>query len=166
MMRSPWMAAKRSGTASIAALTIVALSYATGAHGQDSTKPPQINCEAGFDTLRIAAFNFAGASGVTEEQGFEVVRINSPAGYHPPWRAQIGVTTPWHPAHPAVTLRTQRLQVTGVWTADSKVCGYSGAEKTVALAAEMKAGDKALTDASRAEVEQRRSRRSPLQAPH
>ncbi|MDH4981492.1 hypothetical protein [Hyphomicrobium sp. D-2] len=156
----------QSGAASIAALSVAALLAASGALAQDASKPPQIDCANGFDTLRIAAFNMAGASGSAEENGFEVVRINSPAGHTPPWRAELGFTTPWHPAHPAVTLRTLRLQVTGVWTADSKVCGYSGADKTAALAAEMKAGDKALTDASRDEVEQRNSQRSPLQSPH
>ncbi|KWT66862.1 hypothetical protein APY04_2269 [Hyphomicrobium sulfonivorans] len=160
------MAAMQSGAASVAALFLAALPDTGGALAQDASKPPQIDCASGFDTLRIAAFNIAGAAGSAEEDGFEIVRINSPAGQTPPWRAELGFTTPWHPAHPAVTLRTLRLQVTGVWTADSKVCGYSGADKTAALAAEMKAGDKALTDASRDEVEKRNSQRSPLQSPH
>jgi hypothetical protein len=59
-------------------------------------------------------------------------------------------------------MRTFRKQVTGVWTAQSKVCGYGNADQLMALMAEMKSGDKKLTDASRDEVERAKQSRSPL----
>ncbi len=52
-----------------------------------------------------------------------------------------------------------------VWRAESTVGGYGSSAQTSALADEMKTGDKALTDASRAEVERKKSSRSPLSPP-
>jgi len=133
----------------------------SAAHAQEAAAPPKIECEHGFEGLRAEARALAGAEAI-ESQGFEVVRVAQPGL----WRAEISFTTSWHPAHPAVALRTLRKQVTGVWTADSKVCGYGDQAQFSALVAEMKAGDKALTDASRDEVEQRKGARSPLAPPH
>jgi len=59
-------------------------------------------------------------------------------------------------------MRTLRKQVTGVWTADSKTCGYGNQQQFSNLVDDMKASDKALTEASRAEVERKKRERSPL----
>jgi hypothetical protein len=59
-------------------------------------------------------------------------------------------------------MRTFRKQVTGVWTAQSKSCGYGNQDQFAALVVQMKAGDKSLTDASRAEVERGKQSLSPL----
>jgi len=141
-------------------LTLSGLTGATlpfAAHAQEVTPPPKIECERGFEGLRADAKALAGAE-AAESQGFEVIRVAQPEL----WRAEISFTTSWHPAHPAVTLRTLRKQVTGVWTADSKVCGYGDQAQFSALVADMKAGDKALTDASRETAEREKAQRSPL----
>jgi nucleoid-associated protein YejK len=62
-------------------------------------------------------------------------------------------------------LRKFVKQVTGVWTAQSKACGYGDQSQYSTLLTEMKATDKALTDASRAEVEKKKKALSPLGAP-
>ena len=93
-----------------------------------------------------------------EDGGFDVVKLSLPDT----WRVEYAFTTRWHPAYPAVTLRTFRKQVTGVWTAQSKGCGYGDQGQFTALMADMKSGDKKLTDASRAEVERGKQSLSPL----
>jgi hypothetical protein len=123
--------------------------------------PPTIDCAVGFDGLKTAARSLPGAR-IAEDRGFEVVTLEAPDA----WRVEIAFTTSWHAAHPAATLRTLRKQVTGVWTADSKSCGYGDQAAFVTLVADMKAGDKALTDASRAEIEQRKQSQSPLAPAH
>ncbi len=97
-----------------------------------------------------------------EDGGFVTVKLAEPDV----WRVEYGFTTRWHPAYPAATMRTFRKQVTGVWTAQSKVCGYGSADQLSALMAEMKSGDKKLTDASRDEVERGKQSRSPLAPAH
>jgi len=149
------------GAGTIPVCLAVAAMLPLASLAQDTTTPPTIECEMGFETLRAEAKARPGAQ-AGESQGFEIVRLAQPEQ----WRAEISFTTSWHPAHPAVALRTLRKQVTGVWTADSKVCGYGDQAQFSALVAEMKAGDKALTDASRDEVEQRKGARSPLAPPH
>ena len=140
------------------ALCLAGLIGATAAGAQDAA--PTLECSRGFDALKTEAQSLPGAQ-AGEREGFEIVAQEAPGA----WRAEFFFTTGWHPAYPAVALRTQRKQVTGVWTADSKVCGYGSSAQTSALADEMKAGDKALTDASRAEVERKKSSRSPLSVP-
>ena len=44
-----------------------------------------------------------------QEGGYDIATLFLPDA----WRAQIAFTEPGHPAHPAVTLRTQRKQVDG-----------------------------------------------------
>ncbi|MCZ7596086.1 MAG: hypothetical protein M5U16_15235 [Hyphomicrobium sp.] len=66
------------------------------------------------------------------------------------------------PGISAVAMRTLRKQVTGVWTAESKACGYGDQAQFAGLVEDMKASDKQLTDASRAEVERRKQSQSPL----
>ena len=123
--------------------------------------PPTIDCAVGFEALRSAAQDLPGAER-REDGGFETLTLSQPDA----WRVEYGITTRWHPAYPAVTLRTFRKQVTGVWTAESKSCGYGDQGQFAALVENMKAGDKELTDASRAEVEREKTRRSPLTPPH
>jgi len=143
------------------AVCLAAATLPSASQAQQPATPPTIECEKGFESLHAEARALAGAE-AAESQGFEVIRVAQPEL----WRTEISFTTSWHPAHPAVALRTLRKQVTGVWTADSKVCGYGDQAQFSALVADMKAGDKALTDASRDEVEQRKGARSPLAPPH
>jgi hypothetical protein len=123
--------------------------------------PPTIDCVVGFEELRSAAQALPSAER-REDGGFETLTVSQPDT----WRVEYGVTTRWHPAYPAVTLRTFRKQVTGVWTAESKSCGYGDQGQFATLVENMKAGDKELTDASRAEVERQKASRSPLAPPH
>lgn len=123
-------------------------------------KPPTIDCAIGFDGLRTAAMALPGAQ-VSKVDGFETVTLARPEA----WRVEFFFTTGWHPAYPAVALRTQRKQVTGVWTSESKSCGYGDQAQFSALVDDMKAADKALTDASRAEVARKKRERSPLAPP-
>jgi hypothetical protein len=130
------------------------------AAAQESS-PPSIDCSLGFQMLQAQAAGLAGAQRA-EDQGFDIVTVSQPDA----WRAEIAFTTQWHPAYPAVTIRTFRRQVTGVWTAESKSCGYGDQTQFAALVEHMKARDKELTDASRAEVERQKQSRSPLAPPH
>ena len=126
-----------------------------------SPVPPTIDCAVGFEALKANALALPGAK-ASEVSGFEVVTVEDPDR----WRAQLSFSTRWHPAYPAATLRTFRKQVTGVWTAESKSCGYGDQDQFAALVSDMRAGDKQLTDASRAEVESQKSSQSPLAPPH
>lgn len=119
--------------------------------------PPTIDCTVGFDGLKTAALALPGAQ-ASEVGGFDLVAQERAET----WRVEFFFTTRWHPAYPAVALRTLRKQVTGVWTADSKACGYGDQEQFAVLVDDMKSSDKALTDASRAEVERKKRSRSPL----
>jgi len=139
------------------AVCLAAAMLPLASQAQEPASPPTIECERGFEGLRAEAKARPGAE-AAESQGFEIIRLAQPEL----WRAEISFTTSWHPAHPAVALRTLRKQVTGVWTADSKVCGYGDQAQFSALVAEMKAGDKELTDASREAAEREKAQRSPL----
>lgn len=122
-----------------------------------AASPPTIECSLGFEALKAQVHALPGAL-VSEDGGFEVVTVEAPDT----WRAQISFTTRWHPAYPAATLRTFRKQVTGVWTADSKSCGYGDQVQFTALVEAMKADDKRLTEQSRADVERQKKSLSPL----
>jgi hypothetical protein len=122
-----------------------------------STNPPTLDCSLGFPALQATALSLPGAER-GEDGGFETVKLSPPDT----WRVEYAFTTSWHPAYPAVTLRTFYKQVTGVWTAQSKGCGYGDQGQFTALMADMKSGDKKLTDASRAEVERGKQSLSPL----
>jgi len=130
---------------------------AAAALAQDAAAPPTIDCAAGFEGLKAAAQALAGTQS-SQYGGFDMVTQSMPDR----WRVEIFFTTRWHPAYPAVALRTLRKQVTGVWTAESKACGYGDQVQFSALVDDMKASDKQLTDASRAEVERSKQSRSPL----
>ena len=92
---------------------------------------------------------------------FDVVSLTEPET----WIVEVAFTAPGTPAHPAVMMRTQRKQVTGVWTSQSKGCGFGKPAEFEAAMAEMKAGDTALTNASRAAVEKQKQNQGPLGAP-
>ncbi len=131
-----------------------------GAAWAETAYPPTINCAKGFDGLRAHIQSLAGVEWGTDS-GYDVAKLAVPDM----WRVEIGFTAPGHPAHPAVTMRTFRKQVTGVWTADSKGCGFGDPSQFSVLMAELKAGDTELTNASRAEVERQKSEQSPLGPP-
>ena len=118
---------------------------------------PTLDCAVDFVSLQAVVQALPGAER-GEEGGFATVKLAEPDV----WRVEYGFTTRWHPAYPAATMRTFRKQVTGVWTAQSKVCGYGSPEQLSALMAQMKSDDKKLTDASRDEVERAKQGRSPL----
>jgi hypothetical protein len=122
---------------------------------------PTLDCTVDFVSLQAVVQALPGAER-GEDGGFVTVKLAEPDV----WRVEYGFTTRWHPAYPAATLRTFRKQVTGVWTAESKSCGYGDQGQFAALVEQMKAGDKALTDASRADVERQRASQSPLAPPH
>ncbi len=124
------------------------------------SNPPDLDCSLGFEGLRAAMQALPGVQ-TGEGGGFDVVMLSLPDV----WRTETSFTTRWHPAYPAVTMRTFRKQVTGVWTAQSKSCGFGDQGQFTALVEQMKAGDKSLTDASRAEVERQRQSQSPLAPP-
>ncbi|WP_291173714.1 hypothetical protein [Hyphomicrobium sp.] len=119
--------------------------------------PPTIDCALGYHGMRADVQSLAGAEW-SQEGGYEIATLAVPDR----WRVQIAFTAPGHPAHPAVTLRTFRKQVTEVWTAESKGCGYGDQGQFTILMADMKSGDTELTNASRHEVERRKEGKSPL----
>jgi hypothetical protein len=118
---------------------------------------PTLDCTLGFQSLRAATQTLVGAAW-QQAGGYDIATLAEPDT----WRAQISFTQPGHPAHPAVTLRTSRKQVTGVWTADSKGCGYGNQGAFTVLMADMKSGDTELTNASRVAVERGKQNQSPL----
>ncbi len=125
------------------------------------SNPPDLDCSIAFEAQRSAMLALPGAQ-TGEGSGFDVVMVSAPDV----WRSEISITTRWHPAYPAITMRTFRKQVTGVWTAQSKSCGYGDQGQFSGLVEQMKAGDKALTDASRAEAERAKASQSPLAPPN
>lgn len=118
--------------------------------------PPTLDCTLGYDGLRTFLHSLPGAQWGTEG-GYDIASLGADS-----WRVQFAFTGPGHPAHPAVMQRTFRKQVTDVWTAQSKGCGYGNPSQFAILMADMKSGDTELTNASRHEVESRKAERSPL----
>jgi hypothetical protein len=127
-----------------------------GAAAQDAVAPT-IDCVLGYEGLRAQVHALQGAV-VIQGLGGDVATLEDPDR----WSVTIRFTAPGEPAHPAVTLRTLRKQVTGVWTSESKGCGYGSRDQFTALMADMKSEDIELTSVSRAEVERRRRELSPL----
>ena len=121
---------------------------------------PDLDCSMGFDGLHKWAAWLPGAQPVNTG-GQEIFTVSEPDV----WRVEITFSEQGQPAHPAVVLRKFVKQVTGIWTAQSKVCGYGNKEQFAALMAAMKAEDSRLTNASRAEAEQKNKELSPLGAP-
>ncbi len=125
----------------------------------DAVPPPALDCAMTFDAVRGYAAALPGSTTVTGLPGYDTITT----GLDDTWQADFMFTQSGHAAHPAVTLRTRRKQVTGVWTSESKGCGYGDRAQFVALMADMKAEDSRLTDASRADVETAKQSRSPLE---
>lgn len=145
----------RSGIAT--ALTAAAM-LAPAIALADAALPPTLDCAITFDGARAYAAALPGSMTITGLPGYDTITT----GADDAWQADFMFTQPGHSAHPAVTLRTRRKQVTGVWTAESKGCGYGDQAQFVALMAEMKTEDSRLTNASRADVEKAKQSRSPL----
>lgn len=120
---------------------------------------PDLDCQMGFKALRNWSAWLPGAK--QEGANPNVVMVENPDV----WRVEITFTEPGQPAHPAVVLRKFVKQVTGVWTAQSKECGYGNQAEYMALVEAMKAEDTRLTNASRAEVEKQKREQSPLGGP-
>lgn len=138
------------------AVWLIAMIASAPAAAQAPT-PPALDCGLGYDGLRAATEALPGVQWKLAG-GYDIATVSAPET----WRAEIAFTGPGHPAHPAVTLRTFRKQVTGVWTADSKGCGYGDQSQFLILMSDMKSGDTELTNASRAEVERKRQGQPPL----
>lgn len=116
----------------------------------DTPAPPTLDC-IGFEVSRAAAAALPGAT-AERNRDLEIFTTGRPDA----WTVEYAFTFPGHPAHSAAVLRTRIKQVTGVWTAQSKGCGYGDQTAFAALMSDMKARDKELTEASRAEVENQR----------
>jgi hypothetical protein len=140
-------------------LALIAL-WAGPALSDPAPSPPDLDCHLSFKALQDWA---AWLPGVTRQPGKngEVFTVSDPDV----WRVEMTFTKPGDVAHPAVVLRKFVKQVTGVWTAQSKACGYGDQSQLSELLTEIRAADKALTDASRAEVEQKKKELSPLGSP-
>ena len=121
-----------------------------------SAPAPDIDCKMGFQALRNWSQWVPGAK--QEAANPNVVTVEEPGV----WRVEITFTEPGQPAHPAVVLRKFVKQVTGVWTAQSKACGYGNQVEYMALVDAMKAEDTRLTNLSRAKVEEEKRAKSPL----
>jgi hypothetical protein len=119
--------------------------------------PPELDCSKGLEALRSWSAWLPGAERTTRD-GRDIITVSAPDL----WRVEITFTTPGEPAHPAVVLRKFLKQVTGVWTAQSKACGYGDQAQFAALMANMKAEDTRLTNVSRDEVARQKSERPPL----
>ena len=140
-------------------LALIALSAAP-ALADPAPTPPDLDCQLSFKALQDWAAWLPGATRRPGKNG-EVITVSDPDV----WRVEMTFTKPGDVAHPAVVLRKFVKQVTGVWTAQSKACGFGNQSEYSTLLTEMKATDKALTDASRAEVEKKKKELSPLGSP-
>jgi hypothetical protein len=119
--------------------------------------PPELDCSKGLEALRSWSAWLPGAERTTRD-GKDIITISAPDA----WRVEITFTTPGEPAHPAVISRKFLKQVTGVWTAQSKACGYGDQAQFAEMLANMKAEDTRLTNVSRDEVARQKSERSPF----
>ena len=139
------------------ALAVAALGSSPALSGPAALPAPDLDCKLGFEALHNWSAWLPGAERDNRD-GRDVITFTNPDV----WRVEIRFTMPGEPAHPAVTLRKFVKQVTGVWTAQSKACGYGDRTQFDALVAALKAEDSRLTDASRADVERQKRERSPL----
>lgn len=121
---------------------------------------PTLECEPGFETIRASVLATPGAE-IGEANRMDIVVLPPTAT----WKVVYTFTQAGHPAHPSVTLQTRRKQVTGVWTAQRKGCGYGPTAEFNAMMADFKAIDHAATEASRAEAERNKTGASPLAPP-
>lgn len=141
-------------------LAIVALAPCQALAEPARAPPPDLNCSVGFEALRNWAAWLPGAERGSGSRP-NVITVVEPDV----WRVEITITEPGQTAHPAVVLRKFVKQVTGVWTAQSKACGFGDQTSFAELLAEMKAEDSRLTNMSRAEVEEQKKKLSPLGSP-
>jgi hypothetical protein len=141
------------------ALAVIALAPCS-ALCESAPVPPDLDCGLGFAELHRWAAWLPGAQRKTAD-GRDVITVAEPDV----WRVEISFTEPGQTAHPAVTLRKFLKQVTGVWTAQSKACGYGDQMQFSEMMAETKAEDSRLTDASRADVDQQKNELAPLGSP-
>lgn len=139
--------------------TRLTLAFAALFPATAAANPPDLDCQLGFEALSFYAQSLPGAE-KGHEGGFDIVTLAEPEK----WKAYIYITTPEHAAHPAIVQRTRRKQVTEVWTADSKGCGFGKTEQFTILMNDMKSGDTELTNASRVEVEKTKQSK-PLLVP-
>ena len=131
------------------------------AAGAQSGGAPTLDCALGYAGLQSSMQALPGAK--AERRGdLDVVTLSVPDT----WSIEVVFTAPGTPAHPAVMMRTRYMQVTGVWTSQSKGCGYGDRVQFEAAMADMKAADTALTNASRDEVERKKQDQSPLATPN
>ena len=119
---------------------------------------PDLDCSMGFEGLHKWAAWLPGARQTNDAGGHEVFTVSDPNV----WRVEITFTEQGQPGHPSVVLRKFLKQVTGVWTAQSKACGFGDKAQFSALMAAMRAEDTRLTNASRADVERQKREQSPL----
>ena len=127
---------------------------------QPASAPPDLDCSLTFAALRNWAAWLPGAE-QRSDSNYDVIALAEPDV----WRVEITFTRPGQTAHPTVVLRKFVKQVTGVWTAQSKACGFGDKASFAELLAETKAEDSRLTNLSRAEVEEQKRKLSPLGAP-
>lgn len=137
------------------ALAVAALGSGQALSGPAA--PPDLDCSLGFEALHNWAAWLPGAQRESRD-GRDVITFTDPDV----WRVEIRFTMPGDPAHPAVTLRKFVKQVTGVWTAQSKACGYGDQIQFAAMMTALKAEDTQLTNASREEAERQKRERSTL----
>lgn len=145
-----------------AAVALAGAAVAAGLMAQAALaqSTPDLDCSAGFDGLRSGAATLPGAQAVKDDR-FDIIIAELPDA----WKVEYAFTRAGQAAHPAVTLRTFKKQVTEVWTAQSKGCSFGDDRQFAALMADMKQRDTELTNASRAEVERRKQEQSPLSPP-
>jgi len=139
------------------ALAIAALGAGIGPTLSDPAPAPDLDCSLGFEALHNQLAWMPGAQR-DSAGGQDIVTFADPDL----WRVEIKFTMPGEPAHPAVTLRKFVKQVTGIWTAQSKACGYGDQTQFAALMAALKLEDTRLTTSSRDDVERQKRERSPL----
>jgi len=136
-----------------------AVAHASVASAQPSAVPT-LDCGLGYDQLH-ATINALPGVQPGQRESLDVVTLSAPEE----WSIEVAFTAPGHSAHPAVTIRTFRKQPTGVWTAESKGCGYGDPGQFKAMMAGMKAVDTQLSNASRDAVEREKREKSPLAPP-
>ncbi|MFA5958510.1 hypothetical protein [Hyphomicrobium sp.] len=138
-------------------VAVVALGSFQALSDSAHPSPPDLDCSIGFEGLHQWTEWLPGAERGNGASG-NTITVNAPDA----WRVEITFTERGQPAHPAVVLRKFLKQVTGVWTAQSKVCGYGDKAQFAAFMADVKTEDTRLTNASRAEVERQKREASPL----
>ncbi len=150
----------RSAVAAASLFPFLAPSLLPCAALAEPAVPPDLDCKIGFEALRSWAAWLPDAKRTTDGAR-DVIVVAEPEV----WRVEITFTAPGEVGHPAVVLRKFVKQVTNVWTAQSKVCGFGNQADFATLVAAAKAEDSRLTNASRDEAERQKREQSPLGGP-